>query len=98
MVAPDLINVEVLSAFRRLVHHGVVTVHRAEQGVADLRVAPLLRLPTLSLLDASWLLRANLSMYDACYVALAAALVCPLISGDERLARAPRLPVHVIVP
>ncbi|GAB4198893.1 MAG: hypothetical protein OHK0013_08590 [Sandaracinaceae bacterium] len=35
-----------------------------------------------------WALRASLTAYDACYVALAEALSCPLATLDTRLARA----------
>ena len=34
-------------------------------------------------------LRANVSAYDATYVALAEHLDCPLVTGDARLANAP---------
>ena len=34
-------------------------------------------------------LRANVTAYDACYVALAEALDWPLCTGDGRLAKAP---------
>lgn len=98
MVAPDLITVEVLSTLRRLVHQTLVTQDRVDEAVADLIDAPLRRLPTLPLVDGIWRLRANLSMYDACYVALAEALNCPLISADAHLARALRLPIPVVTP
>jgi predicted nucleic acid-binding protein len=38
----------------------------------------------------------NLTPYDACYVALARNLGCPLVTGDRRLARAPGLGVPLI--
>lgn len=98
MVAPDLITVEVLSTLRRLVHQSLLPLPRAEEAVGDLITAPVRRLPALALADAIWGLRDNLSAYDACYVALAAALGCTLVSGDARLARAPRLPIPVVVP
>ena len=47
---------------------------------------------TGSLAAAAWRLRANLSFYDAMYVALAQALAIPLITADARLSRAPALP------
>jgi predicted nucleic acid-binding protein len=34
-------------------------------------------------------LRANVTAYDACYVALAESLGCPLVTADRRLASAP---------
>lgn len=98
MVAPDLITAEVLSTLRRLLHQGLMAQDRADEAVADLVAAPVRRLPTLPLVDSIWRLRANLSAYDACYVALAEALSCSVISGDARLGRAPRLPVPVVVP
>ena len=42
------------------------------------------------LAERAWQLRANLSFYDALYVALAEALDCPLVTADQRLARAAR--------
>jgi predicted nucleic acid-binding protein len=35
-----------------------------------------------------WALRDNLTPYDGAYVALAETLDCPLVTSDERLARA----------
>lgn len=98
MVTPDLITVEVLSTLRRLLRQALITQDRAEEAVADLVTAPVRRLPALPLVASIWRLRDNLSAYDAFYVALAETLGCSLISGDARLARAPRLPVRVVVP
>ncbi|HEV2895331.1 MAG TPA: type II toxin-antitoxin system VapC family toxin [Actinomycetota bacterium] len=53
-------------------------------------------LPTLPLLPRAWALRANVTSYDACYVALARELRCPLVTGDLRLSRAPGLGVPLI--
>ena len=47
------------------------------------------RFAAVGLLDRMWQLRANLTAYDATYVALAEALDCTLLSGDARLAAAP---------
>jgi predicted nucleic acid-binding protein len=41
-------------------------------------------------------LRANLTPYGACYVALARDLGCPLITGDVKLSRTPGLGVPLI--
>jgi predicted nucleic acid-binding protein len=40
-------------------------------------------------MDRVWALRANLTAYDASYVALAEALAAVVVTGDARLARAP---------
>jgi predicted nucleic acid-binding protein len=41
-------------------------------------------------------LRANVTSYDACYVALAEALGCTLVTADLKLSRAPRPGVPLI--
>ena len=96
LTAPDVINLEVLSTLRRLEWVGALPADRARQAVEDLRVAKLQRFPTLPLLPAVWELRANVTSYDACYVALAEALGCTLVTADLKLSRAPRLGVPLI--
>ena len=48
MVAPDIVNVEVLSTLRRLERAGTVTSPRAAQAIDDLQAAPLRRWPTVA--------------------------------------------------
>ena len=96
MVAPDGINPEVLSTLRRLERIRELPAGRARQAVADLVDAGVRRLPTLPLLPEAWTLRANVTPYDACYVALARDLGCPLITADLKLSRAPGLGVPLI--
>jgi predicted nucleic acid-binding protein len=96
LVAPDVINPEVLSTLRRLERVGTLPADRARQAVDDLRVAKVQRFPTLPLLPAVWGLRANVTAFDACYVALAEALGCTLVTADLRLSRAPKLGVPLI--
>ncbi len=56
------------------------------------------RYPTLPLMQRAYELRANLTPYDAAYVALAEVLACGLLTGDQRLAGAPgpRCPIRVL--
>jgi predicted nucleic acid-binding protein len=54
-------------------------------------------MPTIGLLEDAWSLRANVSAYDACYVALARELKAELITADRRLASAPGLGIPLIV-
>ena len=96
MVAPDLLNAEVLSVLRRMEQRGIVTPARAAQAVVDLTRAPLRRLPTLPLLADTWALRANVTPYDACYVALARALGSSLVTADVRLSHAPGLGIPIV--
>lgn len=98
MVAPDLINVEVLSVLRRMVLHALIPAERGEEAVRDLVAAPIRLLPTLPLAEGIWRLRDNVSAYDACYIALAGILGCALVTADARLARAPGLGVSVLLP
>lgn len=93
--APDLILVESLSVIRRQALAGMLDPAQAEQAVDDLLTLPIVIHPTAPLLRRAWELRANVTPYDACYVALAEALNCPLLTGDARLARAPGLVCEV---
>jgi predicted nucleic acid-binding protein len=96
MVAPDVVNPEVLSILRRLERVGTVAARQAVQAVDDLMDAPLRRFSTLPLLAEAWTLRANVSAGDACYVVLARILRCPLVTADRKLSRAPGLGVPLI--
>lgn len=94
--APHLIDAELGNVLRKRAREGEVT---AAQAAAALHVARDVidhRYPhTGSLADLAWTLRDNLSFYDALYVALAASLGVPLVTGDHRLSRAPGLPCAV---
>ena len=46
---------------------------------------------TGALAKAAWAVRQNVTFYDGLYVALAVALTVPLVTADQRLARAPGL-------
>jgi predicted nucleic acid-binding protein len=89
LAGPDLLRVEVVSALRRQQLHGSLTATQARHALDDLLDVPLLVYPTVPLLRRAWDLRSNLTAYDACYVALAEALDCPLLTMDRRLADAP---------
>lgn len=89
MIAPDFVNVEVLSTLRRLERLGVASTERITQAVADFQRAPITRWPTTAIIGLMWDLRENFSAYDACYVALARAHACQRVTGNARLVRAP---------
>jgi predicted nucleic acid-binding protein len=97
MVAPDVVNPEVLSILRRVERRGTLTAQRAVQAVDDLMDAPVRRFSTLPLLAEAWTLRANVSAADACYVVLARVLRCPLVTADRKLSRAPGLDVPLVM-
>ena len=86
--APDLLDVEVVQAFRRLARSCAVSDTRATGAVELLQALPLERRSAAILVPRIWTLRDNLSAYDAAYVALAEALDCPLLTCDGRSADA----------
>ena len=93
--APDLLDVEVVQAFRRLARSGAVSDARATGAVELLQALPVERPSAAILVPRIWTLRDNLSAYDATYVALAEALDCPLLTCDARSAGAPGHGVEV---
>jgi predicted nucleic acid-binding protein len=98
LVAPALIDVEVLSIWRGLVRGGRASAARIEQALDELRDLPLRRADDRPLVHRCWELRDNVAAYDAVYVALAEALAVPLVTSDVRLSRAsgPRCEVQVL--
>jgi predicted nucleic acid-binding protein len=98
ITAPELVDLEVTSVWRRQVMGGAVDARRAALAVADLTALPLKRTSHRPLLARCWELRDNLTIYDASYVALAEALTVTLLTGDGRLARAtgPRCHIEVL--
>ena len=87
--APHLLDVEVAQVLRRYALAGEVAAERCRAALDDLAGLPLTRYPHDFLMSRVWDLRANLSAYDAVYVALAEALDAPLLTRDQRLANAP---------
>jgi predicted nucleic acid-binding protein len=96
--APHLIDIEVTSAWRRLVSLGQIDDRRAQMAMEDLLALPLERVPHGFLLGRCWQLRDNLTIYDAAYVALAELLEANLVTADSRIKRAsgPRCPIEVL--
>jgi predicted nucleic acid-binding protein len=89
LAAPDLLRVEAVSVIRRRLPAGGLTEKQATHAIGDLLSLPIAVYPTAALLRRVWELRDNVTAYDACYVALAEALRCPLVTADRRLAKAP---------
>lgn len=100
LIAPALIDVELVHALRGRVRGGKLEARIAVQAIADLRRIPMERCDMLPLLDRVWQLRENLTAYDATFVALAEAFDAVLVTGDERLAKStgPRCGFQVVSP
>jgi len=96
--APHLVDVEVLSAARRLVLSGRATAEAAGARLDHLWRIGIRRFPHVDLRERIWELREHVTAADAAYVALAEALDVPLVTTDRRLARAHGFHVDVIVP
>ena len=75
-------------ALRRLAREKTIEEDEAEAAIEDLLALDLQRHSHEGLLGRAWVLRANLTSYDAMYVALAEALGARLITCDARLTRA----------
>jgi predicted nucleic acid-binding protein len=95
--APHLLDVEVQSALRRLVHAGEVPPERGRQAIEDLGLLRVTRHGHIDLAARCWELRASLSTYDAVYVALAESLDASLLTCDAPLGAAVRKMVRVEV-
>ena len=97
LIAPDVLNPEVVHTLRGLERGGKLTSARASEAVERLVEDSIVRVPSLELLRVTWSMRFNLSAYDACYVALARMFDCPLLTTDRPLTRAPDLGIPLIV-
>ena len=97
---PGLTDVEVVSVLRKRWLAGDLTVERFGAAVEALGNLPVARHPMVALLLRAYELRANVTPYDAVYVALAEALRCPLLTNDRALAAAPgpRCEIRVVTP
>ena len=88
LAAPDLVDVETTAVLRRRWLAGAITEGRFEQAVTALQDMPVARFASRGLMHRAFELRANVTAYDACYVALAEALDWPLYTADRRLTQA----------
>jgi hypothetical protein len=68
---------------------GMIADARFAAAIGDLEDIELDRYPVLRFMRRAWELRANVTPYDATYVALAEVLGCELWTADHRLAQAP---------
>lgn len=98
LAAPHLLDLEVTSAWRRLVAAGELDERRARLALADLQGLRVDRVWHGTLLDRCWELRDNFTVYDAAYLALAELLEATLVTADGKLAKAPgpRCPIEVL--
>jgi predicted nucleic acid-binding protein len=96
--APDVVDVETVSVLRKRWLAGTISARRFATAVGDLGDLDFDRYPTLRFMRRAYELRANVTAYDAAYIALAETLHCDLLTGDERLANSsgPRCTIRVL--
>jgi predicted nucleic acid-binding protein len=97
VVAPGLLDVEVLSTLARLERAGRLDSGTANQAVERLSFLPVRRLPHAPLVLDAWSLRPRVRVQDAFYVALAVLVGGSLLTCDPRLAAAGLTGVSVTV-
>jgi predicted nucleic acid-binding protein len=94
-IVPHLIDVEVMSALRRLVAGQRIDSHRTGQFLAGLAALPAERYSHTPLIGRIWELRHNFTAYDATYIALAEATDSVLYTCDEKIRSGHRARVAV---
>jgi len=92
LVAPELMDAEVLAVLRKGVHRGLLTESRAREALFDLAAWQVARVPHAPFLQAAFELRHNYSAYDALYVVVARRFGAALVTCDGPLSRAPTVP------
>lgn len=88
LMAPALLDAEVLSVLRRIFLAGRLTAIRARAALDDLAAWEVRRLPHRPLLEEAWALRHAVSSYDALYLAAGRLHEAPVLTADGPLARA----------
>jgi predicted nucleic acid-binding protein len=95
LLAPELLDVEVLSVLRRAVWRRKLDERRAVLALEDLADWQIDRISHAELIQPAWRHRHNVSAYDAMYVVVARTYDVPLLTADGPLARAPELGIVV---
>ncbi|MFD8767360.1 MULTISPECIES: type II toxin-antitoxin system VapC family toxin [Microbacterium] len=91
------LDIEVLSVLRRQAIHQRLPAHIAREALDAFSELEITRHPLRRLIPRVWMLRDEISAYDAGYVALAEALGVPLLTLDRRLAKSAARYCDVIV-
>ena len=95
LIAPQMLDAEVLSVLRFAVLGGNLTEAEALAILDDLAAWEVERVSHQTIIRTAWQYRHNVSAYDALYVAVAQAYNATLLTCDGHLSRAPALGVAV---
>lgn len=98
IAAPDLVDVETVAVLRKRWIAKALSDRRFAAAIDDLAALEFDRYPAIHFARRAYELRANVTPYDAMYVALAELLDCELLTTDRRLANAsgPRCPIRTL--
>ena len=95
LVAPELMDAEVVAVLRRAVLREELSEDRALLALDDLTGSPVERISHRALAKSAWRHRDNPTAHDAFYVATVRAWDAALLTADGPLSRAPRLGITV---
>ena len=95
---PAILLAEVASALRGMTLAGYLTPGRARVALDQAGRLRMMAYPFRPFIDRVWELRANLTVYDAWFVALAERISATLVTADRRLASAvgPQCPIELV--
>jgi len=98
VAAPALVDLEFTNVLRGLLAKKSINDRNAEWALTEIAQAPIQRYGHQALLRRIWQLKANMTAYDAAYVALAELLGADLLTIDRRIAGVPgiRCAVEVV--
>jgi len=88
IAAPHILHAEVANKLRKFALLGKLSMDAASLAHAEAVKLPIELFSYDTVAERIWSLRANVSAYDAWYVALAELLDAPLVTLDQRLVRA----------
>lgn len=87
--APQIIDLEVLSALARLERAGHLERTQSDRALQDWQALAIERIDHQMLTPSAWALRHSVRLSDAFYLSAAIGLRLPLLTSDARLARSP---------
>ncbi len=91
IIAPELLDLEVVSVLRKAVFDGKLDRLRADLALIDLADLSLGTVSHRLLLPRIWELHQYVTPYNAAYVALSEAINVPLVTAERHLAQSPGL-------
>lgn len=97
LMAPQLLDIEVLSALRGLERRRTLDPGEAKDAQETYFDLTIQRYEIAPVAERIWSLRHNVSAYDASYIALAEVIGAPLLTCDARLASV-NTPAQLIIP